>query len=47
MPDIAVIPVGRNSFGHPAAEVLERLERIGAAVYRTDEAGHVTVTNNN
>jgi len=44
MPDIAIIPVGRNSFGHPAKEVLERLERIGATVYRTDEQGHVTVS---
>jgi len=42
-PDIAVIPVGRNSFGHPSPEVLERLERHGAAIFRTDESGHVTV----
>jgi len=43
MPDIAVIPVGRNSFGHPTPEVLDRLEQVGAIVYRTDEHGHVTV----
>ena len=42
-PDIAIIPVGRNSFGHPSQEVLDRLARIGAIVYRTDEHGHVTV----
>ncbi|MBR3503448.1 MAG: DNA internalization-related competence protein ComEC/Rec2 [Clostridia bacterium] len=40
-PDAAVISVGHNSFGHPAPEVLARLE--GAAVYRTDERGAVTV----
>jgi len=43
MPDIAVIPVGRNSFGHPTQETLERLEIAGSATYRTDESGHVTV----
>ena len=43
MPGIAVIPVGKNSFGHPTQEVLDRLEQVGAIVYRTDEHGHVTV----
>jgi len=43
LPDIAVIPVGRNSFGHPNPETLDRLERYGAVIYRTDELGHVTV----
>jgi len=42
-PDIVVIPVGRNSFGHPSPDVLIRLEDAGAVVYRTDEHGHVTV----
>ena len=42
-PGIAVIPVGRNSFGHPTPEVLNRLEQVGSIVYRTDEHGHVTV----
>jgi len=43
LPDIAIIPVGQNSFGHPTPETLKRLERIGAVIYRTDEHGHVTV----
>lgn len=42
-PDIAVIPVGRNSFGHPSPEVLGRLERAEAVVYRTDISGHVII----
>jgi len=42
MPDIAVISVGYNSFGHPAGDTLDRLEQYGAAVYRTDETGHIT-----
>ena len=43
-PDIAVISVGANSYGHPSGEVLERLYRFGAAVFRTDELGDVTVS---
>ena len=40
-PAVAVISVGHNNFGHPAPAVLQRLE--GAAVYRTDQRGAVTV----
>jgi len=47
LPDIVVIPVGQNSFGHPAPETLVRLKRVGAAIYRTDEHGHVTVYGGN
>lgn len=44
-PRAAVISVGRrNRYGHPAEEVLERLKRAGAAVYRTDEQGAITLT---
>ena len=43
-PNIAAISVGRNSYGHPSAETLERLESFGAAVYRTDLLGNITVT---
>jgi len=43
MPDIALISVGRNSYGHPHSRVLEDLERIGSAVYRTDESGCITI----
>ncbi|MCL2079710.1 MAG: DNA internalization-related competence protein ComEC/Rec2 [Oscillospiraceae bacterium] len=43
LPKIAVISVGRNSFGHPHPDTLNRLWRVGAAVYRTDEQGHVVI----
>ncbi len=43
-PRLALIPVGRNPFGHPAPEVLGRLAAAGAAVYRTDQDGAVDVT---
>lgn len=39
-PQLAVISVGReNRFGHPHAEVVERLVKTGAKVLRTDETG--------
>ena len=41
-PDVAIISVGAgNDFGHPCADVLDRLE--GVQVYRTDEHGTVEV----
>ena len=43
-PQIAIISCGRgNSFGHPSPEVLQRLEAIGADIYRTDRDGQVTI----
>jgi len=42
-PALAVIEVGKNSYGHPAHETLARLASVGARVFRTDE-GSVTVT---
>lgn len=46
-PQIAMISVGRgNTFGHPAPEVLARLESIGAAIYRTDLDGQITMVTN-
>jgi len=43
-PKIALIGVGENNkFGHPNMEVLERLELIGARVFRTDESGEVVI----
>lgn len=44
-PQIALISCGRgNRFGHPAAEVIRRLEAAGTRVYRTDRDGQVTVS---
>lgn len=43
LPEAAIISVGYNSYGHPAAETLRRLEAAGAAIYRTDTMGMVTV----
>ncbi len=43
-PKVAVASVGEwNTFGHPNPDVIRRLERNGAKVYRTDRDGAVTV----
>jgi competence protein ComEC len=43
-PQFAVISCGRgNRFGHPAPEVMERLNAIGATVLRTDRDGQITI----
>ena len=42
-PHIALISAGRgNTFGHPTPEVIQRLESIGARIYRTDRDGQIT-----
>jgi len=38
-PEVAIVSVGENNYGHPAGEVLDRFERV----YRTDESGAVTL----
>jgi len=42
-PEIAVIEVGKNSYGHPTAQVLGRLADIGARIFRTDQQGTVEI----
>lgn len=42
-PDYAVISVGQdNSYNHPHAEILERLEKQNTTVFRTDKDGDIT-----
>jgi competence protein ComEC len=44
-PRVALISVGKdNGYRHPSPAVVERLERSGAAVYRTDQLGTVVVS---
>ena len=40
-PKIAVIEVGKNSYGHPTTEVLNKLASIGAQIFRTDNDGMI------
>ncbi len=42
-PKVAVIEVGKNSYGHPTPETLQRLEKFGINVLRTDKNGDVEI----
>ncbi len=45
-PQAAVISVGRNSYGHPAPKVIERLSERDIPVFQTDRGGTVTIWTN-
>ncbi len=43
-PQVVVISVGENNaYGHPAQELLDRLEDLGCIVFRTDLDGTITI----
>jgi competence protein ComEC len=42
-PRFAIIQVGKNSYGHPAKEVLTRLQKSGINTLRTDVNGDIKV----
>lgn len=42
-PEIGLVSVGYNSFGHPGRETLERCAAAGMTLYRTDAQGDITV----
>ncbi|MER3553957.1 MAG: DNA internalization-related competence protein ComEC/Rec2 [Meiothermus sp.] len=43
-PKVALIGVGNNNYGHPTGEVLERLNRHGVQIHRTDLEGAVRIS---
>ena len=43
-PDVVVIPLGPNSYGHPHPEALDAYGSVAREVYRTDRDGQVTVS---
>jgi len=45
-PKLAIISVGKNRFGHPTPEVLERLNQAGVKVLRTDQEGNIEIVSN-
>lgn len=45
-PNIAVITVGKNHFGHPSQKIIERLEDKNIQIYQTDEDGTVIIRTN-
>ncbi|ERJ13734.1 DNA internalization-related competence protein ComEC/Rec2 [Haloplasma contractile] len=42
--EIGVISVGKNNYGHPSADVLNRLERTKTQYYRTDQDGTIRIS---
>ena len=40
---LAVISVGKNTYGHPASETIMKLEESGTKVLRTDKSGAIVV----
>jgi len=43
-PEVALISVGPNQYGHPTEQTLGRLQEAGATIYRTDEHGTIVIT---
>lgn len=43
-PEISVISVGENDYGHPHRNVLDRITSIGSTILRTDRDGDVRIT---
>ncbi|MBL7150909.1 hypothetical protein ISS86_03185, partial [Candidatus Microgenomates bacterium] len=42
-PELAVISVGKNSWGHPTKEILEKLSNKAIEILRTDQEGEVEI----
>jgi beta-lactamase superfamily II metal-dependent hydrolase len=45
-PEYAVISVGKNTYGHPAPEVLQRLKKYDIKILRTDQNGDIKFISN-
>ncbi len=45
-PFLALISVGKNNYGHPSKEALERLEKFGINFLRTDKEGDIKIITN-
>ncbi len=43
-PKYAVISVGKNSYGHPSTEVINRFKPYKTSIYRTDQKGNIIFT---
>ena len=42
-PEVAVISVGKNSYGHPSAEAITMLQKEGSKIFRTDQKGDIEI----
>lgn len=43
-PKYGVISVGKNSYGHPSTEVINRFKPYKTSIYRTDQKGNIIFT---
>ncbi len=43
MPEVGIISVGENSYGHPTVEAMERMAFYGCELYRTDWQGNILI----
>lgn len=46
-PAVSVIQVGKNTYGHPTKDVLDRLKATGSAIYRNDKDSTVRIEADN
>ncbi len=47
-PEYSIISVGKNSYGHPSSNVIDKLKKMKVKTFRTDEAGtQIFIINNN
>lgn len=46
-PKISVVEVGKNSYGHPTKEALDRLKEVGSQIFNTYEQGIIKIVNEN
>lgn len=47
-PSLIIISCGKdNDYGHPHKETMDRYNKLGAQIYRTDESGDILVTQKN
>lgn len=43
MPDVSIISVGSNRFGHPTERVIRILNSVGSSIFRTDLQGAIAI----
>ena len=42
-PEVGIISVGQNRFGHPTQEAMDRMTGAGMTLRRTDEEGNILI----
>ncbi|RLC37673.1 hypothetical protein DRH29_01080 [candidate division Kazan bacterium] len=42
-PEVSIIAVGHNSYGHPHDEVVKRIKNFGSKLFRTDKSGTIEI----